>query len=795
MMNDVREFINHKGKSMKCMKAVKVGSLFAVFCFVCSTVFAVSSKIEHHKSAADFMKGETEDVIIDSAGFIKLSNANREIAAGFDYDGIWTINSMAVTARGELFAGTSPEGIILMYEGGELKKVYPKNIDGEDERVYKGGGEYESDGAGGENVGAWSAGGAGEEAIEGELRGEPNEVESFGNLHIFAMGLDDEGRPLAAVSGERAELLRWDGDEFESFYTLDEETLYIHCIAVDEAGNIYLGTGPGGKIYRVQPSGEHSQVFFESRDNNILSMVIGDDGYIYAGTDERGVVYRIDPADGEASVLFDSEQDEITAIIYEAGRLLVTATSAGSISKRSQPESIMAGREPGRPDVGGGGRRPMVQGGSRQLKIANNSGGNGQNGQGQSPQPIRGAAAKKASYVYEIDSRGFVNEVFSEQAVFYSLGWFGDVLLLGTGNNGQLFSIQPEQEESAVVFQDDKAAQITAVAVAGDFAYAATSNPAGLVEIKGMYADEGNFSSSLVDAGQPAMWGKIQIGAELPEGTKVFMACRSGNVKDPNAPTFSPWSDERELKDATELVTPLGRYCQYRLRLLTDDTSVSPVVREAAVSYAVPNLRPRVVSVDVQKGQEGAPSHLFSVKFKGEDENDDKLVYELQFRKVEWGRWITFKEDLEASEYQWDTRGVADGHYEVRVLASDEKANGPMEAMSGARISEPFVVDNNEPAIEDVELKVEGGKAVVNFRGADEFTVIGECAFSVDSSEDYVSILPDDGIFDTLVERFTIITEQLDAGVHIVTVRVADDMKNTAYETFVVEVEQAVESN
>ena len=53
---------------------------------------------------------------------------------------------------------------------------------------------------------------------------------------------------------------------------------------------------------------------------------------------------------------------------------------------------------------------------------------------------------------------------------------------------------------------------------------------------------EGVYTSSLVDAGQPAKWGKLQIEADVPAGCKVLMACRSGNVKDINDKSFSKWT-------------------------------------------------------------------------------------------------------------------------------------------------------------------------------------------------------------------------------------------------------------
>jgi hypothetical protein len=44
--------------------------------------------------------------------------------------------------------------------------------------------------------------------------------------------------------------------------------------------------------------------------------------------------------------------------------------------------------------------------------------------------------------------------------------------------------------------------------------------------------------------------------------------------------------------------------------------------------------------------------------------------------------------------------------------------------------------------------------------------------------------VPDDLVYDTTDEDFTIVAEQLDAGEHIIAVRVSDDVGNTTYKTF-----------
>jgi hypothetical protein len=68
------------------------------------------------------------------------------------------------------------------------------------------------------------------------------------------------------------------------------------------------------------------------------------------------------------------------------------------------------------------------------------------------------------------------------------------------------------------------------------------------------------------------------------------MACRSGNVKDVNDPTFSEWTELVEVTEPVPLRCPVGRFCQHKLVLESKDGQRTPVVREIAVARTVPNL-------------------------------------------------------------------------------------------------------------------------------------------------------------------------------------------------------------
>jgi hypothetical protein len=326
------------------------------------------------------------------------------------------------------------------------------------------------------------------------------------------------------------------------------------------------------------------------------------------------------------------------------------------------------------------------------------------------------------------------------------------------------------------------------VIVSGDDIYLGTANPAKLIKLSKDFASEGTYSSDLIDAGQPALWGKLQIEAEIPTGCKVLAACRSGNVGDINDASFSQWSSPIEVKEPIKLDCPVGRFCQYKLILKSPDGSESPVVREIAVASTVPNLAPKVESVEASRLEGAGKEGVFKIEYKAGDENDDKLVYKIDFRKIGRSNWIEIEDETEAANFEWDSKTVEDGRYEIRVTASDEKSNTSATKLSGSRVSDPVVVDNTAPVISKADVKVEKSKVTLNLTVTDEFTVIGQVQYTIDSNSDWIGTVPEDLVYDTMQEDFVIAAEDLKAGEHVISVKVSDDVGNTAYKTYEVKI-------
>ncbi len=724
--------------------------LTAVLCFSLTMAAigpAVTSVITRHNSSGDFLKGKTEGVIIRSTGTITLAPRTETVETGDFLKDVWSIHTMLTDAEGGVYLGTGPDANVFRYADGVVTQVYPVTA-------------------------------TGDQADDSSMR----------NQHVFAMAKDLAGRLLIGVSGEKGQLIRLaNGPEvvFE-----DEKVQYIFAVALDEQNNIYLGTGPNGLIYRLDPFCQNAERVYEARDKNILSLLVKD-GVVYAGSDQRGLIYKIDPEQKRAQVLFDTEQNEVADLLMDAdGNLFAAGTNAAAAMLQLKASRASLKHAPGRPDNDEEG-----DGGEGEEELSSNTAGslNTANGDDKTdkkeptkpePQAPRPPAAKVAGHIYKISPDGFVTDIFDEMAVFYSLLEFDGKLWLGTGNKAQLYTVDPATEEKAVYYEDETSSQITSLLAVGDVLYMGLSNPARLVRLEKGTVAEGVYESELIDAGQPARWGKLQLEADIPSGCEVLLASRSGNVKEPNDPTFSDWSADAVVTRATDLDCSQGRFCQYRLTLKSANRTSSPEIREVAAAFVTPNLAPKVKAIKIQRNRDKGKPTIYDISFAALDSNKDSLEFTLEFRKLGRTGWILLKEELDRSPFEWDSRTVEDGRYEVRVTANDRKSNTVSTEMTGSRISDPVVIDNTAPEIRESAVRVDGNSAQLVLLVEDAYTVVGKVEYTVDSNDKWMGTLPDDKVYDTLAEGITIQIDDLTSGEHVIAVAVSDDLENTRYKTF-----------
>jgi hypothetical protein len=164
------------------------------------------------------------------------------------------------------------------------------------------------------------------------------------------------GQPVIWETSGRAELLKGDARGVSISDTgvlmlaprltevFNTEQAFVWSSTVDAQGNVYLGTGHDGKIYRVSPEGRGS-LLYDAAELDVTSLAAARDGAIYAGTSPDGKVYRI-TADGHADVFFDPGDKYIWSLAVLAdGSLAVGTGDSGKLYRvrgaSAKPESSL----------------------------------------------------------------------------------------------------------------------------------------------------------------------------------------------------------------------------------------------------------------------------------------------------------------------------------------------------------------------------------------------------------------------------------------------------------------------
>src|SRR5882672_8998317 len=102
------------------------------------------------------------------------------------------------------------------------------------------------------------------------------------------------GQPVIWETSSRAELLKGDARGVSISDTgmlmlapnlkevFNPERAFVWSSAVDSQGNVYLGTGHDGKIYRVSPDGRGS-LLYDAPELDVTALAVARDGSLYAG--------------------------------------------------------------------------------------------------------------------------------------------------------------------------------------------------------------------------------------------------------------------------------------------------------------------------------------------------------------------------------------------------------------------------------------------------------------------------------------------------------------------------------
>jgi sugar lactone lactonase YvrE len=718
---------------------------------------ASSAKFFQAATQADFLKGDVENLSIDSHGQLTLGPRTElvyETSAPF----LW---AMVPAPDGSLFIGTGNEG-----------KVFRVDAQG------KGALFFDS----------------------AELEAHALALAPNGGLYV---GTSPDGR-IYKVDRNGAATTFFDGDD-----------KYIWALAVDGKGNLFAATGDKGIIRKITPDGKGS-VFYKTNATHATALTFDKAGNLLVGTGTPGKVLRIDP-DGKAFVLLDSPFQEIRTLRFDAKGMLYVAAISGRPSSGvpvvTTDSLDRSGSDALRAPV------PSVSAEITSMSIVDVSGGSGSSGSTREDRRSpKGAVYRIApdglwDQLWESRDDSPYDLTFDPNgALIVGTGNKGKLYRLeGDPLRPTLLARAAAQQVTA--FHRDSAGRLYYATANPGKLFRLSPDRAP----RGTYESETRDAQMVATWGSIS-WRGTASSSPAAAGNHIELFTRSGNTENPDD-TWSLWSAAYANAEGSPITSPKARYLQWRAVLTGKGDS--PVLTSVTAAYLQRNLRPQVRSVTVHppgivfqkpfttgdpelagfddqstpdrklaaaaSAQPGSTSALGrrtyqkgleTLVWKADDENDDDLVYDVLFRREGETAWKTLRKATTESILVWDTTTIPNGTYFVKIVASDTPSNPSGTALTGELDSSAFEIDNAPPAIVVANVRVDHGRTIITFDVRDDHSPIQKVEFSQDGQR-WRGVFPVDGIADSREEHYELGVDG-ELGDRGLTLRASDSMNNVA---------------
>jgi outer membrane protein assembly factor BamB len=109
----------------------------------------------------------------------------------------------------------------------------------------------------------------------------------------------------------------------------DTEAPFVWCLAADDKGTVFAGTGNDGKVFRIADG--KASVFFDAPELEVHALALKKDGTLYVATSPEGKVYAVD-ANGKATPFYDPSDKYIWSLAFDAsGHLLIATGGEGRV--------------------------------------------------------------------------------------------------------------------------------------------------------------------------------------------------------------------------------------------------------------------------------------------------------------------------------------------------------------------------------------------------------------------------------------------------------------------------------
>jgi len=583
-------------------------------------------------------------------------------------------------------------------------------------------------------------------------RGKVREVADPKAVLVTALAMGPGGRLLAGTMPD-ARILEVNPKTGKWRQLAKLPTEHVWALLYDaRTRRIFAASGAPGKLFVIPAAGGKPRVHFDPKEQHLLCLTRDRRGYLLTGSSDKAVLYRVD-AGGKASAVHDFDATELRDVAVSRTGAIYVAVNQFTRKTAGLPryDRVKEGE-------GGTPLSTDKKSGSKKSKVA--------------PNELRPGAKRGKGALFRIDPDGRTDELLA-----LPKGYFTDLeidgrgmLWAGDGTEGKVYLVRSDR--TVLTAFDLRERQVLALSVERDPQIIATGDAGAIYRVTPA-ADAPTYLSEPLDAKFSARWGMMQVQAT----GELALHSRSGNTAKPDD-TWNGWREARRVvPDRLQLLSPGARYLQVKA---VWRRPYQAALRSFTVYYRPQNQRAEVNEITferakVEKNKPRTPK--IKIKWKVENPDKDPLVYRLGYRgemEVDWLEILT-PEPIEKLEHEWDTESVPDGRYRVRVIASDERANGPEVTLLGREISAPILVDNRRPEVANLTLR----KPWVAGIARDSYSPIKGVQYAIDGGP-WRLVSAGDGIYDSPSETFRIKLplRRLGGGPHVLAVRASDEAGN-----------------
>lgn len=576
-------------------------------------------------------------------------------------------------------------------------------------------------------------------------------VATLDTVLVTALTMGPDGKLLAGTMPD-ARILEVDPKKGKWRQIAKLPAEHVWALAYDaKARTVYAASGGPGKVFSLPAAGGKPKVYFDPKERHLLCLLRDSRGRLLTGGSDKAILYRVS-GPNRALALHDFDATELQALAETPGGDLYIAVNRFPRKESGVPRFD-------RPEKGKEGTRFKVVNknkNKKKLKVK--------------PGDLRPGAKTGKGALYRLDSTGRLDELLT-----LSGGYFTDVgvdpqgtVWAGDGAKGKVYQVKGER--SVATAFDLKERQALTLAVEGTTRYIGTGDSGVVYRIKPRPDETPSYESKVLDAQYPASWGALELQAT----GKLRVSSRSGNTAKPDA-TWNAWVAARGRPGPrVGIASPAARYLQIKTTWPKADAAV---LRSFQLYYRPQNQRATLKEITFDREDKKAPrKSKIKISWKTDNADKDQLVYRVSYRDEMGVTWQRMGGDkpLDKTTYEWDTEGIADGRYRVKVVLSDEQANGPNQTLTHELVSKSLLVDNRKPDV--VGLKVRHPWATGLAR--DGYSPLVKIEYTVDGGS-WRLVEPIDGIYDSPAESFRIVLPaRLGRGPHVLAVKVSDAAGN-----------------